>query len=230
MVKPMAKAQLMEEKAAFEQAVGIKSGFKGLLVSALKFFFAIAMVPLLIGLGRAFYQQLLPQPEAFRFSFLIGAASYVVVHLFLLQPARMHEAGQMLIGKLFSFYVPLRTIMHLSLPLYTVVLFGAYFIVKNYSTLTLPNIDEYAIFLIAFTATMHCVVTASGLRNDVTDTLRGDYFFSLFAISIFEILLLSGMLQAMLPKFSFMAVLREGFDYFSTTAVLVWKQLFVVGK
>ena len=228
MVKPMAKAQLLEEKAAFEQTVGIKAGFKGLVISALKFFIAIVMLPLLIGLGRAFYHQLLSQPAAIRFSFFVGVAGYVMIHLFLLQPVRMHEVGQMLVGKLFSFYVPLRTIMHLSVPLYTVVLFAAYFIVKNYSALRLPNIDEYAVFLIAFTATMHCVITASGLRNDITDTLKGDYFFSLFAISIFEVLLLSGILQAMLLKFSFMTVLREGFDYFSTTAVLIWKQLFVI--
>lgn len=223
----MVKKADLKEKEAFEQAVGIQGGFKGNLISLLKLFCAMLMFPLLVGLGRAFYHQLLSQTQVIRFSFLFGVITYVIIHLFILEPVKINDCGQLVIGKIFSFYKPLRTIMYSCVPFYAVFFFIVYIIVKKFSTVVIS--DAYAVFVIAFTIAMHCVVSARNLKKDSMDALKGDYFFSLFTVFLCAVVLLTAMFRLMLHDFSFVAMLREGFDYGVTTVVLICKQLFVVG-
>lgn len=221
----MGKKEL-KEKIAFEKAVGIRGGFKSGLIATFKFTIALILLPLLIGLSKALYQQLLRQNTLVHDNFFLGMIAYLIIHLFIHEPNKLNEAGQMLVGRLFSFFVPLRTILYSCLPVYATVFFALYFVFKWHFGHT-AVIGRF-IFLISFAVTMHLVVSAAQLRKESTNVLKGDYFFSLSIVYLFEVVLLAGFFYFMLSNFSFIAFVKDGLNFFMAIVAEVWRQLFVV--
>lgn len=221
----MGKKELAE-KAAFEKAVGIRGGFKAGLIAALKFIVALILLPLLIGLSRAFSQELQRQSAVVAGNFFLGVIVYLAIHLFVCELDRLNGAAQMLAGRLFSFYVPLRTIVYSCLPVYATLFFALHFAFR--APLRYAVAIGYFVFFIAFSATMHLVVSAAQLRKDSMSALKGDYFFSLAIVYLFEIVLLAGFFYFMLADFSFIAFAKDGVSFFVATLEAAWKQLFML--
>lgn len=221
----MGKKELAE-KVAFEKAVGIQGGFKSGLIATLKFVFALVLLPLLIGLSRTFYIELSRQSALVYDNFFLGMAAYVIIHLFIHELNKFNDAGQMVVGKLFNFFVPLRTILYACLPVYATLIFALYFVCK--ALFGQGAIIGCFVFSISFTVTMHFILTAAHLKHDSQDALKGDYFFSLFIVYLFEIVLLAGFFYFMLSNFSFITFVKDGLSFFVTTVVSAWKQLFMV--
>lgn len=221
----MGKKQLAE-KVAFEKAVGMKGDFKSGLIATFKFIIALLLLPLVIGLSRTFYIELSRQSALVYDNFFLGMAAYVIVHLFIHELNKLNDAGQMMVGKLFSFFVPLRTILYACLPVYATLLFALYFVFKAF--FGQGAIIGYCVFSISFAATMHFILAAAHLKQDSSDALKGDYFFSLFVVYLFEIILLGGFFYFMVDNFYFITFVKDGLNFFVTTLVFVWKQLFVL--
>ena len=218
--------QELNEKIAFEQAAGIRGGFVKGLIGAIKFIAALLIFPLLFGVSRALHQQLSAESDLVYNSFLLGIVVYVVIHLFIFTPHKLHDGGQLFAGRLFSFFVPLRSIMYVCLPAYASVFFGLYFLAKAF--FGYQAVIGSFVFLISFSITLHIVLGAVNLKNEARDPLRGDYFFSLFFMYLFNIVLLAAFFHCMLKEFSFVAVLEEGVRFSIETLTAVWRQLFVV--
>lgn len=218
--------QELAEKVAFEKAVGVQGGFKSGLIATVKFVVAVLLLPLLVGVSRAFYQQLSAQSAGVRMYFFLGVVSYLALHLFLCELTKLNDAGQLLVGKVFSFFVPLRTLLYTCLPVYATLVFASYFAFKAHYGRAIET--GHFIFLISFAATMHFIITASSLKKESIDVLKGNYFLSFSLLYLSSIALLSGFFYFMLDNFSFVAVMKEGFSYFVITLQLAWKQLFVL--
>ncbi|MFC1752187.1 hypothetical protein ACFL96_02185 [Thermoproteota archaeon] len=221
----MSKKEL-QEKAEFEKAVGLKAGFISTILSILKLVLGIALLPFVIGLTRSFYHELMEEAVSVRRVFYWGIATYLVLHLFAFKLQGFFDAGQRIIGKLFGFFVPLRRVMYVCLPVYSTLFFVIYFIWKTFFNYRYSV--GYFLFGIAFMATMHLVLTANSLREGPSDSLRGGYICSLFLLYIVNIIVLCAFLHFMLEGFSFLEFIKQGFDFFIKAITFSWKQLFAL--
>lgn len=214
------------EKIEFEKAVGLRGNWRSTTISVFKFVFAVLLLPLVVGLTRSFYSELIGQNEYIANNFSLGLISYLVLHIFVFELRGLYDFGQRAVGRLFNFFLPLRTLCYHCLPLYTIVIFAVYFVFKAF--FGYDAVIRYFVFLISFSATMHLILTAANLKEDSLDAMRGNYFFSLFLVYIFEIILISGFLKFMLVDFSYINFIKCGFSFFSDTLLSCWQQLFVV--
>ena len=148
------------------------------------------------------------------------------MHLFVYPPKIIYDFGQRIIGKLFSFFVPLRRIMYYCLPFYTVFLFVLFLIFK--AVFGYKDSIGYFMFLISFSAAMHLLISSIYLRAESQSIIKGDYFLSLIIVYLFGIILFSGFLSVMGKNFSFAYPIEYGYNFFVDTISSVWRQFFVV--
>ncbi|MBL7130778.1 MAG: hypothetical protein ISS45_05190 [Candidatus Omnitrophica bacterium] len=221
----MARQELVE-KAEFEKAVGLKGNLGSFIISIFKFILSIILLPLVIGITKVFLQQLYRQPQYILNNFVFAVATYLILHIFVCQPRSLYDFGQRIIGRLFSFFVPLRRAAYHCLPLYATLLFILYFVFK--AIFGYGNIIGYFVFLISFTAIMHLILTAAYLKGESLGVLKGDYFLSLFFVYLFEIILISGFLSVILKGFSFVDPVKDGYNFFVNTHISIWRQFFVL--
>lgn len=221
----MAKQEL-DEKLELEKSVGPKIGFSGILVSLLKFIVSIMLLPLVFGLTINLSKELLNQQSHIVNNFVFAIVAYVILHIFIYEPRGSFAFGQKIIDSLFGFFPILKYLLHYCLPVYSLLAFILYFIFKAH--FGYEDIIGYFIFLISFTSVMHLVLTAVILKDETGGILRGDYFFTLVLVYLFDIILISIFLNVMLENFSFLNLIKNGFDFFINMHSTIFSQLFVL--
>ncbi len=221
----MGKKELVE-KDQFEKAVGIKGTFSGSFLSILKFVISIVLFPLVVGLSKGFFIKIIRQPQYVRNNFMFAAGLYLILHLFVLEPKNLYDLGQRIVGKLFSFFVPLRRITYHCLPFYTTLFFVLFLIFK--AMFGHKEVIGYFIFLMSFSAIMHLLITSIYLKGEAQSVIKGDYFLSLTFVYLFGIILFCGFLSVMVENFSFINTIKYGYKFFMDTHTSIWKQFFVV--
>lgn len=222
----MAKPELVESLDLGKSA-GPKTGWRGTLFSLFKFILSIFLLPLIIGLTISFSHELINQHRYIIYNFVFAIVAYLILHIFIYEPVSFYNLGRKIIDGIFGFFAPLKTFLHNCLPFYSTLLFILYFILKP--TLGYENIIGYAVFLISFTAVMHLVLTAAYLKEEPSGILKGNYFFSLSSVYLFEIIIISGYLKLMFrDNFSFLNFLKDGYGFFIDTHAGILKQLFVL--
>jgi len=221
----MGKKELAE-KDQFEKAVGIKGTFSGSFFSILKFVLSIVLLPLVIGLSKGFLTKIIKQPSYVRDNLILATGLYLVIHLFILELRNIYDLGQRIVGKLFSFFVPLRRIMYHCLPFYTTLFFVLFLIFK--AMFGHKEVIGYFIFLMSFSAIMHLLITSGYLKGESQSVIRGDYFLSLTFVYLFGLILFCGFLSVMVKNFPFGYILKYGYSFFVDTHSSIWRQFFVV--
>ncbi|MFH1621855.1 MAG: hypothetical protein ABIA97_01890 [Candidatus Omnitrophota bacterium] len=218
--------KILAEKEEFEKAVGIKGTFSGSFLSLLKFVISLILLPLVTGVSKGFFLGIIKQPQYIRNNFIFAVGLYLIVHLFILAPKNLYDLGQRIIGRLFSFFVPLRRVMYYSLSFYSSLFFILFLIFR--ALFGYNDTIGYFMFLISFSAVMHLVITSEYLKSESQSAIKGDYFLSLTFVYLFGIILFCGFLNVMAKNFSFLEPIQYGYKFFVDTHVTIWKQFFVV--
>lgn len=214
-----------------------------------KFIIGLILIPIVIGITIAFFENLTGiggARSAGSRIFLWGVVSYVVLHLFLHKPRYLYTVGHELMhvfatwmtgGGVKSFNVSKEGgsvgttksnfFINLSpyfVPTYTLIISLLYFVIPFF--FDIPNLKNVYLFSAGFTLSLHLIFTAEVLKVQQPDILQTGYLFSLVTIYIINLLLV-----AFLVCILFEGVTFENFFYSTylkskSIYTSIFKQLF----
>jgi hypothetical protein len=133
--------------------------------------------------------------------FVWGIFSYLILHLFIYEPAALYRKGQEFVSAMFRFFTPLVKVAPFCLPIYTIFLLAilgvANVIFKDI------NISKELIFLISFSFSLHMVFSAATFKSSQNDLLKANYFFSMQLIYVINLFIIAFCFSYFLENFSF---------------------------
>lgn len=206
----------------------MKKLLKNILTAAI----GVISLPLVIPVSKAFYSQL--ANISFidlknQLSFLYGAASYVIMHLFFFKPKFFYNLGHEgvhVLSAWLSFGRAKNLKVSYFIPIYTIIVSLAYFFISKFTDVAayLP----YFIFLIGFTFAMHIVMTAEALRVMQPDLIKTGYLFSISLIYVLNVLLAGFIISLVFTGFSFVDMIMQFCVETKELYIFIFRQLFFV--
>ncbi|MFC1515004.1 hypothetical protein ACFL5X_03795 [Candidatus Omnitrophota bacterium] len=196
-------------------------------VQFIKLAVLILVFPLLVGFCRGLIAQTFALEDLFWKSLYWGVASYLLFHIFLIEPVKFYKKTQSSIQIVFGFFMPLLRVAYYIVPFWVLVLIGVYLVV--YKVLKVEDIRFLFFFLSGFLFAMHLVMVAKLLKTDKPGKLI-DYLFILFAVLIINIFFFAANCKLYEPEFSVSQVGREGIETGVHLARSIYDQLFVPGS
>ena len=200
---------------------------KDKLLAVLKLFFAILLLPVVIGVTASLWQSLHLTESAVSSAFGWGVVVYLIQHILLYEPAPVYETGNKMTEKTLEFFSPLVKVAGLCIPIFTILTFILYFLALK----IWPWMKEYFsvfVFVGSFTLTMHIVFTANSLKGKKAGWLRENYFFAIFFIYIINILIVAGIFCFLTNDFYFVDFVKFGAQKAGAIYTASFKQLFDV--
>jgi hypothetical protein len=174
-----------------------------------------------------FLQELKQADRRLQDDFWTGIITFVMIYLFLWEPAKVYQKGQKFLGFIFNFFAPLVKFAPYVLPIYTIILFSIYPLARVFWKS--PLVTEYFIFFGGVSIALHLVMTAKTLRNKPGDFLKANYIFGFSLVYILNLLLIAICFQLMLDKFSFYNFFQGSYNESQRIWHAVFKQIFVPG-
>lgn len=172
---------------------------------------------------RAEFLKVLPATQS---QFWSGVATFLILYLFIYEPAVIYQKGQKLLALVFKFFAPLVRVAPYVLPIYTIFIFSLYPVVKIIAG---PgrDISSYFIFAAGFTFALHLVFSAKSLRNRQGDFLKANYIFGFSLVYILNLLLIALCLSLVVEKFDFVSFFSASFEDAKRIFTIVFRQIFV---
>ncbi len=210
------------------KAGGTSSPIAGLSNKAfgiIKFILGICLLPFVYSSSVAFLNEFSLVERPLQNYLWSGIAVFLIIYLFIWEPAIIYAKGQKLLELIFSFFKPLLRVAPYLLPIYTIVLFTVYIIISLVTkSAALLN---YTVFLFGFTLALHLVFGAKSLRSKQGDFLKGNYIFGFSFVYILNLILASLFLNFVFDKFSFVNFTNNSFNAAANIFVAIFKQLFL---
>jgi len=233
----MAKKELPDKKLLKEgplsvEPSGISGGFSskisGLSSKAfgiIKFILGVLLLPFVFSTAVSFLNEFGLLKLALQEIFWSGVVSFLVVYLFIWEPAPIYNKGHKLLEIVFSFFKPMVNVAPFLLPIYTILVF----IIYGLLSLMIKSawLLEYTLFLIGFSAILHLVFSAKAIRTKKGDFLKGNYIFGFSFIFILNLILLASGFSPMFKEFSFVNFCNISFCIAGKIFYAVFKQLFL---
>jgi hypothetical protein len=188
--------------------------------SILKIIGFLLILPLVIAFLIAFQTQILSLPPNKEAWVLWGAGSYVALNLFVYSFKEVYDFGKSLVEKMFTFFKPAG---------YVVPVFSLFFIIIYIIALILgkASLQPYFLFAIAFTLTMHLVLTAHEIYESDSSILKAHYLFTFGAILIVNLFIISLLLAWAIPEYSFVGFIKSLASQTAHLYKSIYKALFV---
>jgi len=174
-----------------------------------------------------FLQELKQADKRLQDDFWSGIITFVVIYLFLWEPAKVYQKGQKLLTVVFKFFAPLVKFAPYVLPIYTILIFALYPLIHLFYKD--PLVAEYFIFFGGLSIALHLVMTAKTLRNKPGDFLKSNYIFGFSLVYILNLLLVAICFQLMLDKFSFYNFYQGAYAESQRIWHTVFRQIFIPG-
>ena len=193
-------------------------------VQIIKLVFIILVFPLLVGFSRGFIDQAFKLTQLYWKSLYWGIASYLLFHIFLIEPLGFYKKTQRSIQTIFGFFWPLLRVAYYIIPFWIVVLIGLYLLVHK--VFKIEGVEFLFFYFSGFLFSMHILMVAKILKVDELRRLI-DYLFILFVVLIINIFFFALNLKLYEPDFSVLQVGREGIDLGVNLAKSIFEQLFV---
>lgn len=214
--------------AGLESSGEIKPGvgvfLRSRILSIIKLILGVSLLAFVYAGTVVFIKELGFVEKLWQSCFWSGVISFIILYLFIYEPAKIYQKGQKLLGLIFKFFAPLVKVAPYVLPIYTIIIFCLYpvfqliFNLKEQAT----KINSYFIFLGGFTLTLHLVFSAKSLRWRQGDFLKANYIFGFSLVYIINLSLIALCLSLILEKFSFI----DFFNNFFQTATAIFKATF----
>ncbi|MFA5075702.1 MAG: hypothetical protein WC436_06415 [Candidatus Babeliales bacterium] len=155
-----------------------------------------------------------------------GLVAFVVIYFFIWEPVKVYQKGQKILEAIFKFFAPLVKVAPYVLPIYTILLFCIYPIVRFF--MPYDETLAYFMFLFGFSIALHLVFGAKSLRTKQSDFLKANYIFGFTLVYIIDVLLFSLLLNLVFDKFSFVEFFNVAYKTSQDIIVAIIKQIFVL--
>ena len=201
------------------------AAFSRRALSIIKFIIGICFLPFVYSVSVSFLNEFNTVEKAFQNYFWAGAISFIIIYLFIYEPAIIYNKGQKLLEVFFQFLKPLVRVAPYLLPIYTIIIFIVYLIFS--SALKTNDAIGYFIFLFSFSLALHLVFSAKSLRSKQGDFLKANYIFGFSFIYIIDLILLAFCLNIAFKDFSFVNFFNNSFQIGKNILYAIFKQVFL---
>ena len=195
------------------------------LLTILKFFLFLLLLPLVIACVLAFQGQILGVPPIKEAWLLGGIVVYVVLHLFLYNFKDVYLFGRSIVTKLFTFLGPSAEIAGGVVPVYAVLVICLGLLLK---ALGYGAYERFVLFALAFVSAMHVIGTAQQIYEADASPLKSQYLVSFGLILAANLVILALVIIPLVPEFSFMAFIESLAHRTASYYAHIYKVLFVV--
>jgi len=190
-----------------------------------KFIIGICFLPFVYSVSASFLNEFNTVEKLFRDYFWAGAISFIIIYLFVYEPAIIYNKGQKLLGIVFQFLKPLVKVAPYLLPIYTIAIFIIYLILP-FAFKTKESVG-YFIFLFSFSLALHLIFSAKSVRSKQGDFLKANYIFGFSFVYIIDLVLLAFCLNIIFKEFSFVNFFNNFFQTGKNIIYAVFKQFFL---
>jgi len=194
---------------------------KEVFISLLKIFGFLLILPLVIASCIAFQSRILSLPVNKEVWMLWGAGSYVAMNLFVYDFKNVYTFGNSIVEKAITFFKSASFII----PIYSVLLIIIYVIALILGRGA--SWQPYFLFSIAFTLTMHVVLTAHEIYESDNSILKAHYLFTFGAVLVASLFIISLLLAWAIPEYSLVSFLKSLASQTIHLYKLIYRFLFV---
>lgn len=202
-----------------------KNKLKEFALILLKLAIGICLLPMVYGVTVSFSREIIKLEPAVTRAFIYGIVGFLAVYLFIWEPVVFFKKGQRILEVIFRFFAPLVKVAPFLLPIYTLLLFAAYWILTAFS-----DARGYVfalLFAIGFSVALHLVFCAKTLRSKQGDSLKANYLFGFSWIYILDSLLLAIFFNLAFENFSFISFFNGSCQIAKDIYLAVFTQLFL---
>jgi hypothetical protein len=216
--------------ANLQSSGGLKSKVSVLgsrLLSVLKFILGLCLLTFVYSGSVGFLREFgLVEPLLKRY-FWSGIISFIILYLFVYEPAKIYQKGQKLLGIIFKFFAPLVKVAPYVLPIYTIIIFCLYPLFHWIFSSKEPAVTNYFIFLAGSSWALHLIYSAKSLRYRQGDFLKANYIFGFSLVYIINLILIALCLSLIIKNFSFINFFDGAFQTAKKIFYAVFKQVFL---
>lgn len=202
-----------------------KNKLKEYFLTLLKLAIGICLLPAVYAATLCFSRELMKIEPAVSHSFIWGIIGFLLVYLFVWEPVVFFKKGQRILEFTFRFFAPLLKVAPFVLPIYALLLSGAYLICGRFADMR--ECMPAFIFGIGFSLALHLVFCSKTLRSKQGDSLKAGYIFGFSLIYILDSLLLGLFFNLAFEKFSFLSFFNSSYQISRSIYVAVFRQLFL---
>lgn len=202
-----------------------KNKLKELALVLLKLAIGICLLPMVYAVTVVFSRELIKLEPQVAAAFVWGIIGFLIVYLFIWEPAVFFKRGQRILEVIFRFFAPLVKAAPFVLPIYAILLFIAYLILTAFA-----DMRGYAfsfLFAVGFSVALHLVFSAKTLRSKQGDSLKANYLFGFSWIYILDSLLLALFFNLAFENFSFISFFNGSCQIAKGIYTAVFNQLFL---
>lgn len=196
------------------------------LLAVLKLLLGLTFLAFVYAGSRGFFSKFRLADADLQTCFWSGIVAFLITHLFIYEPAVVYAKGQKILAFVFKFFAPMVKIAPFVLPIYSMLVFASYPLLKM--MFTPKDSAGIVVFLGGFSWALHIVFSAKTLRSRQGDFLKANYIFSFTLIYILDLLLIAFMLSLLVDKFSFVAFFQSSFEAARNLWMMVTRQIFVL--
>lgn len=221
-------APLPEGLSFPQEAGGLKariSGFTGKLFGIFKFLLGVLLLPFVYSSTMAFFNESRALGRIINISFFGGIGGFLIIYLFIYEPAIVYNKGQKILGAVFKFFTPLVRVAPYLLPIYTIILLVIYSLFSWVSKT--PEPIRYFVFLFGFTLALHLIFSAKSLRSRKGDFLKANYIFGFSFVYIINLAIMAFGFSLIFDKFSFVNFCNNFLQAGKFIFSVLFKQLFL---
>jgi len=194
---------------------------KEIFLVVLKIIGFVLIIPLIIAFFIAFQTQVLTLPVNKEAWMLWGAGSYIALYLFVYDFKHVYDSGKSLAEKALTFFKPAGHVV----PVFTVFLIIIYLFTVIIGRGI--SLQPYFLFAIAFSITMHLVLTAREIYQADSSVFKAHYLITFGAIFIANLFIVSLLLAWVIPEYSFVGFIKSLASRTFHLYTAVYKALFV---
>ncbi len=177
------------------------------LIAVLRFFLFLLILPVIIASALAFETQILGAPAHKEQWLLWGALVYILLYIFLYNFKDVYTFGHTIVSNLCRFFEPLVSVGGLIIPIFTVLIICIGLILNVLGLM--PRYEGAVLFAIAFTFTMHIVLTANQMYEADKSPIKAQYLIGFGVVLVVQIFLISLLLRAAIPEYSFLGYFKS---------------------
>jgi hypothetical protein len=190
-----------------------------------KFIIGICLLPFVYSVSASFLNEFNTVEKLLQDYFWAGVISFIVIYLFVYEPAIIYNKGQRLLGIVFQFLRPLVKVAPYLLPIYTIFIFLIY-LIFSFAFKTKESVG-YFLFLFSFSLALHLIFSAKSVRSKQGDFLKANYIFGFSFVYIIDLVLLAFCLNIIFKEFSFVNFFNNSFQIGKNIVYAIFKQLFL---
>ncbi len=191
----------------------------------IKLILGICLLPFVYSSTVSFFNQFNTARSDFQSFFYSGVITFVVIYLFVFEPAVIYAKGQKVLEVVFGFFAPLVKVAPYVLPIYTIIIFLVYLLLSL--VMQSDNLMRYTLFLLGFSSILHLTFGAKTLRSKQGDLLKANYIFGFSFVYIVNLIIVALCFNGMFKEYSFIGFFNSAFITASDIFNAVFKQLFI---